>query len=358
MPPLLQQTALPAAPRPIVCLGAGGIVKTAHLPAYRIAGFSVVSIFDLVPEKARALADAFHIPRVCSTLSEAIASAPPGAVFDLAVPAPAILASLQVLPRGAAVLIQKPLGETIAEAREIVALCAERQLTAAVNFQLRYAPNILAARSLITQGAIGELHDLEVRVTVFTPWQLWTFLERAPRVEILYHSIHYVDLIRSFFGEPQGVQAKTTRHPATPNLAATRTQLMLDYGDVRRAGIATNHGHDFGRAHQESYVKWEGTRGAIKAGLGVLLNYPAGEPDTLEYCSRDASGPPAWVSVPLEGAWFPHAFIGPMADVMRFANGEIAELPTRVADAFNTMAVVEAAYQSSASGGVRPEFHP
>jgi hypothetical protein len=40
-----------------------------------------------------------------------------------------------------------------------------------------------------------------------------------------------------------------------------------------------------------------------------------------------------------------------MAALMRFANGESAELPTRVADAFHTMAVVEAAYESSARGG-------
>jgi len=36
---------------------------------------------------------------------------------------------------------------------------------------------------------------------------------------------------------------------------------------------------------------------------------------------------------------------------MRFADGETDQLPTRVDDAFKTMAVVEAAYESSASGG-------
>lgn len=32
---------LPDHPRPIVMIGAGGIVKDAHLPAYRKAGFTV-----------------------------------------------------------------------------------------------------------------------------------------------------------------------------------------------------------------------------------------------------------------------------------------------------------------------------
>jgi predicted dehydrogenase len=178
-------------------------------------------------------------------------------------------------------------------------------------------------------------------------------------VEILYHSIHYVDLIRSFLGEPRGVYAKTMKHPKTAKLASTRTNIALDYGDTLRANITTNHGHDFGLKHQESYVKWEGTRGAIKARLGLLMNYPKGEADALEMCTLDAEGPSTgsgqarageWRSVPFEGSWYPHAFIGTMASVMRFANGETNELPTRVEDAFKTMAVVEACYESSAHG--------
>jgi hypothetical protein len=39
-----------------------------------------------------------------------------------------------------------------------------------------------------------------------------------------------------------------------------------------------------------------------------------------------------------------------MASLMRIANGETAELPTAVEDGFQTMAVVEACYESSARG--------
>jgi predicted dehydrogenase len=163
--------------------------------------------------------------------------------------------------------------------------------------------------------------------------------------------MHYVDLIRSFLGDPTGVYAKTVKHPASPKLAATRSNITFDYGDEIRAAIATNHGHAFGRKHQESFVKWEGTRGAIRARLGVLLDYPRGEPDALEICRLGEDGTPGpWESVALEGNWFPHGFIGTMASVQRHVAGETSELPTRVEDAFRTMAVVEAAYESSACG--------
>lgn len=342
---------LPASPLPVVLIGAGGIARDAHLPAYRLAGFPVGSIHDLDPARAASVARDFGIPHVAPTLAAAVASAPTNAVFDVAVPASALPTVLAALPDGAPVLVQKPFGEDLAQARALRDLCRRKRLRAAVNFQLRYAPAILEARRLIAEGAIGELHDIEVRVTVHMPWHLWTFLEQAPRVEILYHSIHYLDLIRSFCGEPAGIYAKTTKSPLAPRLHSTRSAMILDYGDRLRATVTTNHAHDFGPRHQESYVKWEGTRGAIKTQLGLLLDYPRGSRDYLEICRKPAEGPAReWTELPLDGSWFPHAFIGTMGAIQRHAGGETDELPTGVEDAFRTMALVEAAYQSSQSG--------
>ncbi|HEY1848986.1 MAG TPA: Gfo/Idh/MocA family oxidoreductase [Opitutaceae bacterium] len=348
--PLQQKPVLPSRPPPIVSIGAGGIVRIAHLPAYRKAGWPVAAVFDTERDKAEALARDFGIPKVCRTLEEAASSAPQGAVFDLGVPARSILPVLSALPEGSAVLIQKPLGEDLAQATAIRDLCRRRRLTAAVNLQLRYAPNILAARDIVARGLIGELHDVEVRVTVSTPWHLWKFLYGIPRMEIIYHSIHYVDLVRALLGEPAGVWCKTQRHPQMMELASTRTSIAFDYGDVRRASIQANHGHRFGTRHQQSELKLEGTRGAVVARMGVNLDYPKGMADELEYCTLEDGAAPAWRTVRLQGAWFPDAFAGPMASLMRFVSKESAELPTSVEDAWRTMAVIEACYASSRDG--------
>lgn len=335
----------------MILIGAGGIARDAHLPAYRKAGFPVAGIYDVNPDRARALAQEFSIDRAFPSLESTVREAPASAVFDIAIPAAEILAVLPHLPDGASVLIQKPLGENLSQAHQILQVCSRKQLRAAVNFQLRYAPYVLAARSLIEQGAIGDLHDLEVRVSVFTPWHLWSFMRGIPRVEIVYHSIHYLDLLRSFFGEPVGVYAKTLKHPLSPELASTRSSIILDYGDSVRALISTNHGHAFGLRHQESFVKWEGTRGAIFAKMGLLMNYPEGEPDDLEFCILDGSDHPRWESVRLKGSWFPDAFIGTMASVMLWADDPRDKAATAVDDAFKTMALVEAAYRSNERGG-------
>ena len=77
----------PKSARPIVMIGSGGIVRDAHLPAYRKAGFPVAAIVDVSREKAETLAKEFAIPFASASIAEAMLYAPKDAVFDVAVPA-------------------------------------------------------------------------------------------------------------------------------------------------------------------------------------------------------------------------------------------------------------------------------
>jgi predicted dehydrogenase len=340
--------------RPIVIIAAGGIVKAAHLPAYAKAGFPVIALADAIPGKAASLvAETGILP--FDSVAEAVRFAPPDAIFDIAIPASQLMTILPQLPPGTAVLMQKPMGETLTEARAIRDLCRNRGLVAAVNFQLRYAPNHLGAVALADAGLLGELHDIEVQVRTFTPWALWTFLSTAPRLEILYHSIHYLDLIRSWLGNPLGVYAKTVRNPQTAALAATKSTMILDYGESRRVFIATNHGHDFAASSQCSFVQWEGTHGAIHMDMGVNLNYPAGVPDTLAFAQRETG---EWHDAPIRGNWFPDAFAGTMGALQAFVEGSTNQLPTHFESAYETMVLVEAVYRSSEKPADRLSLNP
>jgi len=346
---------LPSRPRPVCVIGAGGIVRDAHLPAYRRAGFPVAAIWNRGRARAEALADRFQIPLVARTLDELIARAPPGAIFDMALMSEQFAEVLERLPEGAPVLIQKPMGSSLAEARRILEVCHRRRLVAAVNCQLRFAPFVAATRWLLQQGLLGQLYDLEVRVTVATPWELFPYVKVHPRLELAHHSIHYLDLVRWFLGNPRSVHAVTVGHPEKP-MSSTRSTVVLDYGGAVRAVVHTNHDHDFGPEEQESFIKWEGTRGAVKATMGLLRDYPRGVPDRYAVCLREPGRAARWEEIALEGTWFPDAFIGSMAALMRFVEGSTPALQTGVEDVIDTMAVVEAAYRSSAEGGVRPEY--
>jgi predicted dehydrogenase len=339
---LNQEWPMPSSPRPIVTFGAGSIVGDAHLPAYRKVGFAVAGLYDPDREKAQKLAGEWGVQAFAS-VEEAVAV--PDAIFDLATPPKAHADILRMLPDGAAALIQKPMGSNLQGATEILAICRSRNLKAAVNFQLRFAPMMLALKDAIAKGWLGDVVDFDAWLALATPWQLWPFLKGLPRIEIAMHSIHYLDLIRQILGDPLGVHAKSIGHPSH-DVAQTRTSAILDYADQVRCALSINHDHDFGRKYQACEFRVCGTEGAAYLQLGVNLDYPRGEPDILEIHPK---GGDDWIAVPLKGAWFPDAFIGRMANLQRFVSSEDAELVSSVEDAWNTMALVEAAYQSSAS---------
>ncbi|MBX3118655.1 MAG: Gfo/Idh/MocA family oxidoreductase [Fimbriimonadaceae bacterium] len=344
-----QDPELPNTARPIVFLGGGGIVRHGHIPAYRMMGLPMYGVYDVVPETAQDLARDFELPNVYSSLEEALSNPPENVIWDVAVPAASLPEILSALPEGAAVLIQKPFGEVLEQARALRQICRDKNFVAAVNFQLRWSPNVMVARDIIEQGLIGDVLDFEVYVNVNMPWHLWEWLKAAPRMEILYHSIHYVDLVRSFLGDPKGMYAKTVKHPNSPDLHSSRSSIIFDYGDWVRAVINTYHGHDYGPRHQQSFFKIEGTKGVIRGQLGLNLDYPNGRPDELEYCLQ---GSTKWVPVPLIGSWIPYAFRGTMAALQCHLEDRTKPLPTHFEDAYRTMAVVEAAYISSESGAV------
>ena len=87
------QDLLPRKKRPIVLIGAGSIVNDAHLPAYKMASFEVAGIFDINIERAKMIAEKFAIPVVYESLEQLIQQAPGNAVFDMALPASAIISS-------------------------------------------------------------------------------------------------------------------------------------------------------------------------------------------------------------------------------------------------------------------------
>ena len=349
MTELTQAWPRPSQPRAIAIIGSGAIVRTAHLPVYRRLGYPVAGVYDVNCAVAKETAAMFNVDRVFHSLDEACAL--DGVIYDLAVPGDQILGILKRLPIGSGVLMQKPMGRDLAEARRICEVVHQRELVAAVNLQLRFSPGMLALRDLIDQGVLGTLVDIDVRIVIDQPWHNWTFLEGAPRLEVPYHSIHYIDAIRSIAGEPEGVYCRAVSHPELPRLRDTRSSIILDYGERIRCSLVLNHTHRAGPRYRESLLLVEGTLGAARLTWGVNLSYPSGPDDTMEMFSDEA-----WRPVPLRGSWFIEGFEGPMSNLQRVVAGEDQALVSSVDDAVKTMAIVEACYESSERGAVPIPF--
>lgn len=337
---------IPAAHRlGVGVVGAGAIVAVAHLPAYQRAGIEVHGITDLDASKAARLGERFAIP-VASGLDELLAD-PRIDVIDIAVhPSAQPKIADAALRAGKHVLAQKPLAQDSATAAELVALAAASRRSLVANHQMRYGEGMAASRAMVEAGWVGEPTAVLFDVNISTDWGAWPWLLTSPRLDLMYHSIHYFDSIRALFGTPQRVFCAAARRPGQQASAETRTMTTLLYPDGRRAHVNVNHENISG--DYEARFRIDGSAGSIRGTIGLLYDYPHGRPDTVEVNSA-VLPTDGWLSYPVTTRWIPDAFAGPMRALLaEVADGTPA--PTTGADALETLWVVEACYASIANG--------
>lgn len=332
--------------RRIAIVGAGTIVDVAHLPAYRAAGLDVVGIYDIDADRAQVVAENHGIDTVYDSLETVLADDRVD-VVDIAVVAdaqPDIVES--AIAAGKHLLCQKPFVPDLARGRELIDLADAAQVRIAVNQQMRYDEGIAVAREVLAAGWIGEPTAMSFNVDISTDWSAWPWLVASDRLEISYHSIHYLDSIRSILGDPTTVFCVGGRRPGQLARGETRTMSTLVFDNGSSAVLHVNHenlGHD-----PRAEFRLDGSEGSVRGTLGLLYDYPRGRPDTVEVTSRTVPTD-GWLAYPATRRWLPDAFIGPMAGLLRWiATGETA--PTAAADNLGTLALVDALYRSMDSG--------
>lgn len=321
----------------IAIVGCGAIVNAATLPMYKKYDLNVIGCYDRVALPGHLTAGKFNLPRIYSSLAE-IANDPRVDIVEIAVPPweqPAI--AKQMILAGKHLLYQKPLCDDINRARELVHTAEVLGVKLAVNQQLRWGPSVLRASELMGLGYVGRIRSANFHISVHTDWSQWSWLPSQPRLEILYHSIHYLDTIRHWFGEPEWV---TSRHAHTdPDVAGeSKTLTVLDYANGVQVLIDDNHHNTYGAPR--AYFTIVGDGGEIRGTLGSMYDYPNTQNDDITY--RGMFGE---FSETLNGSWIPDAFIGPIKSLM-YAIHDDTEPETSGADNLKTLALVDACYTS------------
>ena len=341
----------------IAFIGTGGIVQYAHIPAYNKARFRVVGCYDVNLDAARRVAAEHGIPHAYDSIDTLLAD-PSVDIVDIAVPP---WEQLKVVEKVAAakkhMLCQKPMSDTFSEAVRIVELGKQAGVKQAVNQQMRWDAGIRAAKTLIDQGVIGVPTDAQIQVSCATPWHMWPWLAAVPHLEVLFHSIHYLDAIRFLFGDPEWVTSRHARYANQGQVKGeTKTVTVLDYANGLQALVAVNHYNEWA----ESYATFRflGTEGAIDGTIGLMYNYPSGRPDTISITSKQF-GKGVTITPKLDEYWIPDAFVGPMASIMQAIETDSVPRDNSTEDNLNTLRVVNAAYLSAAENrSVRPsEVH-
>jgi predicted dehydrogenase len=331
----------------IGAIGDGFIMADVHLAAYREAGFPVVAIASRSPNKARAVAERWGIPRVHDTPAALIEDREVE-ILDIAFPPdqqPDLIRHALRQPHIRAILAQKPMAMDHAEAQRLAAEAAATGKILSVNQNMRFDQSMRVLKQLLDRGALGTPVLATIEMRAIPHWQ--PFLEAYGRLTLLNMSIHHLDVLRFLFGDPVEIYTAARTDPRTrfphrdgiccSTLSFPSGLMAVSLEDVWSGPRAEGFESDI-------YIKWrvEGTDGLAQGTIG-WPDYPKGSPSTLAYCAPETGG--SWVRPSWDTMWFPHAFKGVM-EQLQYAvkTGEPPLLSA--ADNVRTMALVEAAYRS------------
>jgi predicted dehydrogenase len=334
----------------IGCIGAGSIMDECHLVAYRSAGFEPIAIASRTRQRAVDVAARHGIASVYDEYRSLLAD-PRVEVVDIAVPPDIQIDVVRESVRHAdhvrGILAQKPLGVSFKQAREIVALCQSAGITLAVNQNMRYDQSIRACRDLLVRGWLGTPVFATIDMRAIPHWMPWQ--QRQGWVTLRIMSIHHLDAFRFLFGNPARVFASVRPDPRTTRKFPHEDGIclyILEYENGLRAAAWDDvwAGPSAEGAASDIGIRWrvEGTEGLARGTIG-WPDYPKRTPSTLEWTSVHHPG--QWLRPTWPEAWFPDAFVGPMAELLcALEDGKPPNLSGE--DNLHTMALVEACYRS------------
>jgi predicted dehydrogenase len=191
------------------------------------------------------------------------------------------------LEAGKHVLVEKPFAPSVAEARSLVELAAERGLTVMVSQNYRFFPAVLAVAELVRDRELGQLHEISIDFRRYSSFALsgpgHHFAYEQPLLVDM--SIHHFDLLRAVLGrEPIRVSSETW-NPAWSGFAGPPVGVASIVFDDRpvvsyrgswiTAGPVTPWGGEWRMDFERGEVLWT-TRGDESSLADVVVVRPRG----------------------------------------------------------------------------------
>ena len=195
---------------PLAVIGAGLIGRTHIDRALKHPGVELVGIAD-PSDEGRRLAEWVNV-KWFADYDAMIGSVKPRGVVIATPNATHAEIAVQCLQREAAVLVEKPIADTLEDARRICDAAVAAKLPAIVGHQRRQNPIMQRAKRMVRAGKLGRPVCLTAMSTWLKPAE---YFDTAWRREkgggpILINLINDVDQLRYLFGDIATVQAMTS----------------------------------------------------------------------------------------------------------------------------------------------------
>jgi predicted dehydrogenase len=184
-----------------------------QLAAWREAGGAeCVALCDRDRAKAERLAQEVGIPRVYDDPARLLREVKPN--FADIITSPATHAALVQLAaaQGVAVIVQKPMAESLAEAEVLVRLTRERGVPFCVHENWRWQAPIRELKQVLVSGDIGAVFRARITmVSGFPVFKNQPYLKDLDRFLLADMGVHILDVARFLCGEARSVCCHTRR---------------------------------------------------------------------------------------------------------------------------------------------------
>jgi predicted dehydrogenase len=341
-------------------VGLGWAVRAFHFPAARrVSAATPVGGFDISPEQRASWAGETGLP-VYESFDELIEQARPEVVVVATPPDSHAELCLRALAAGAHVICEKPFVSTVEEADSVLAAAVKAGRQIAINHEFREMPIFKAIETEVGSERAGRLSFCQIwQVMNLKPWDEPVAWRAAMPDRTLYEGgVHLVDLLLNLFGEPpQAVFARRSSGLDAPSEADAVHLVTLEFSQGRLAQITIDRLSPAATRYVELRADCE--RASLRASVGgrALIAIGAKRAHKTGVRIELAPGGLAWMERDLAYTRLAKnprdAGIVGTARLLEqilaaFAVGR--EPPSSGRQARDTLAVIEAAYRSSATG--------
>ncbi|HWP21770.1 MAG TPA: Gfo/Idh/MocA family oxidoreductase, partial [Candidatus Cryosericum sp.] len=142
------------------CVIGMGYIGGVHIEALRRLGNVTVTALATTTNPVEKAA-AYNVPRGYSDYREMIDLEQPDVVHICTPNDTHCEMALYAMERGTAVMLEKPMTRTLSEARQLADYAASHRIPNAVNFNCRWYPQVLQAKSMVQSGELGEIFAVQ-----------------------------------------------------------------------------------------------------------------------------------------------------------------------------------------------------
>jgi D-apiose dehydrogenase len=323
-----------------------GFFAVNQMHAWRdVEGAEIAAICDSNPERLKIVGDQFGTQR---RYADAAAMFADGG-FDFVDIATTVQSHLPLVLMAAAhgvpVICQKPFALNIADAKTMVKACRVANAPLMVHENFRFQSPIEAVRGVLETGGIGK--PFWGRFSFRSAYDVFSgqpYLAAGKRFIIEDLGIHVLDVARCLLGDVASLTARTMR--VNPAIAGEDVAtILMDHDNGATSIVDCSYATKLSKEpFPETLIELDGTEGTIRLRQGYRLEVNSRDGHRIENVS-----PPllSWASRPWHNI---------QESVLAIQRHWIAclnsgtEPVTSGADNLKTLALVEAAYQSAASG--------